>query len=489
MAALLSDQIDRLNQRTRAIKAVASQTAHTDRPTPISRPFTHAVLNAQIGQLIRDVDSTELGLFTLSKRPSADVNTHEGHLKRVEFVGATPLKKQTARREEKVQELAPEVHAQSALKLLHRYRTVRPMPRASKQLSDIMNRLQGARERVSRLEQALKVQEKDQQQADPVLSGKSNLKSEEETIRQLHSRLEELNERKRELLARRAPKPKPAPAKVVKPRRPSSPLENKFLGTPGEASRTLKFSSNLLDEEVDFNGLNDASFSMPTPQKELLPVASSLNFSTSNASTGDIAIPSTPSFEEAEEAAPIAPPEPVQRIRQPSPIPSTPPRTTPAPEEEAGRPTPRSSKDGLRINAEVERITSKIAAVYGELLSHESGKKPTTAKETISSLRGVSSMTPILESPSQSSVTTANSHGPSAQEILTAYLLIEVLSSPGHAMPLNKLKDSLTTKAKTSGLTVGALGQNPTRILYGCVGKRLIKIDRSGGEQLVKFDC
>lgn len=56
-------------------------------------------------------------------------------------------------------------------------------------------------------------------------------------------------------------------------------------------------------------------------------------------------------------------------------------------------------------------------------------------------------------------------------------------------MHLNKLKDALSTKAKSNGLTVGTLGQNPTRILYGCIGKRLIKIDRSGGEQLVKFDC
>lgn len=120
MAALLSDQIDRLNQRTRAINAVAAQTAHTDLPTRISRPFTHAVLNAEIGQLIRDVDSTEFGLFTLAKRASSDPSTHEGHLKRVDFVGATPLKKNASRRDDKPPEIAPEIHAQSALKLLHR---------------------------------------------------------------------------------------------------------------------------------------------------------------------------------------------------------------------------------------------------------------------------------------------------------------------------------------------------------------------------------
>lgn len=119
MAALLSDQIDRLTQRTRSIKAVAQQTAHTDAPARISRPFTYAVLNAEIGQLIRDVDSTELGLFTL-KRTSSDPETHEGHLKRVDFVGATPLRRTAARRDERVPEIPPEVHARSALKLLHR---------------------------------------------------------------------------------------------------------------------------------------------------------------------------------------------------------------------------------------------------------------------------------------------------------------------------------------------------------------------------------
>lgn len=112
MAALLSDQIDRLSHRTTAIRATAHQTAHADAPSP----FTHAVLGAEIGHLIRDVDSTELGLFTL-KRGSTD---HAGHLKRVEFVGATPLRKTAARRDDRAPEIAPEVHAQSALKLLHR---------------------------------------------------------------------------------------------------------------------------------------------------------------------------------------------------------------------------------------------------------------------------------------------------------------------------------------------------------------------------------
>ena len=117
MAALLSDQIDSLTHRTRSIRAVASQTAPTAPSTRFSNPFTHAVLYAEIGDLIRDVEATELGLFTLIK--SAGTNDpHERQLKRIDFVGATPLKKNPARREERAAEVPPEVYTEAALKFL-----------------------------------------------------------------------------------------------------------------------------------------------------------------------------------------------------------------------------------------------------------------------------------------------------------------------------------------------------------------------------------
>lgn len=53
-------------------------------------------------------------------------------------------------------------------------------------------------------------------------------------------------------------------------------------------------------------------------------------------------------------------------------------------------------------------------------------------------------------------------------------------------MSLNKVKNNLAAKAK-EGSASGA-GQSTTRVLYGCVAKRLVKIDRGGGEQIVKFD-
>lgn len=59
-------------------------------------------------------------------------------------------------------------------------------------------------------------------------------------------------------------------------------------------------------------------------------------------------------------------------------------------------------------------------------------------------------------------------------------------ATPHYALPLNQVKENLALKAKTSGISVA--GQGAARILYGCVAKRLIKIDRSGREQVVKFD-
>jgi len=76
---------------------------------------------------------------------------------------------------------------------------------------------------------------------------------------------------------------------------------------------------------------------------------------------------------------------------------------------------------------------------------------------------------------------------PTAQQVLTASLLTMLLSStPNYSLPLNQVKENLNLKAKTSGMSV--VGQGTTRVLYGCVAKRLVKIDRGGREQVVKFD-
>lgn len=60
-------------------------------------------------------------------------------------------------------------------------------------------------------------------------------------------------------------------------------------------------------------------------------------------------------------------------------------------------------------------------------------------------------------------------------------MLLALLSSPpSYSISLGALKDTLT---KAEGAAAGV-----TRPIYGCVAKRLLKIERGGGEQVVKFD-
>jgi hypothetical protein len=99
----LSDQIDRFTRNAQAIKTAASQTANT---TTTASVFTRAVLSTQLGDLIRDIDPSELGLFTL-------VDSHSSGIARSQFQGATPL-----RRHHPAQEIGPEVYAHAALKYI-----------------------------------------------------------------------------------------------------------------------------------------------------------------------------------------------------------------------------------------------------------------------------------------------------------------------------------------------------------------------------------
>ncbi len=87
--------------------------------------------------------------------------------------------------------------------------------------------------------------------------------------------------------------------------------------------------------------------------------------------------------------------------------------------------------------------------------------------------------------PSDSLSMTAND-GPSLQQVLTASLLIGLLASPAsHSLSLGRVKELLAIR--TDGMA-NASQSNSSRIVYGCVAKRLLKIDRTGGEQIVTFD-
>lgn len=124
----LSDRIDHLAATAKAIRASAAAVVPSeDNPAPTAIPFTRAVLDTALGDLIRDIDASELGLFTLLPAPDADVRnpdngTRRGEISRVEFPGATPLRKQPARRDDMLRpnEYEPEVYAHAALKYLDR---------------------------------------------------------------------------------------------------------------------------------------------------------------------------------------------------------------------------------------------------------------------------------------------------------------------------------------------------------------------------------
>lgn len=88
--------------------------------------YTNAVLRIPLGDLIREADPSEVGLFTLVPPSSYGTGTIEGeelgsatHVTRVELPSATPLRPRTGR-EIKAQDHEPEVYANAALKLLDR---------------------------------------------------------------------------------------------------------------------------------------------------------------------------------------------------------------------------------------------------------------------------------------------------------------------------------------------------------------------------------
>lgn len=88
---------------------------------------------------------------------------------------------------------------------------------------------------------------------------------------------------------------------------------------------------------------------------------------------------------------------------------------------------------------------------------------------------------------SLSSATVATVQSPTSQQVLTAQLLIALLeATPQYALPLARVKEILSAKGDRGVASIGGVAS--TRVLYGCVAKRLVRIDRGGGEQIVRFD-
>jgi hypothetical protein len=159
---------------------------------------------------------------------------------------------------------------------------------------------------------------------------------------------------------------------------------------------------------------------------------------------------------------------------------------------------------------------SKIWATVGDLImpgnsfgtSGSGGPRPLRAKETMYSsrhltgiiltnwfspsahLHALAAQDPLPTSPtasSLSSITTAGAQSPTSQQVLTAHLLVALLeATPQYALPLAKVKEILSARGERGLAVIG--GGASIRVLYGCVAKRLVRIDRGGGEQIVRFD-
>ncbi|KIJ67538.1 hypothetical protein HYDPIDRAFT_25978 [Hydnomerulius pinastri MD-312] len=532
----LSDQIDHLSTTAKAIRTSAAAIVPSeDNTAPYAIPFTRAVLDTALGDLIRDIDASELGLFTLVPAPDADVrkqpenSTRRGEISRAEFPGATPLRKQPTRRDEifKPKEYEPEVYARAAMKYLDRYQSIRPMPRARSQVIALIEQLDEARENIRQLNETLQ----ELTSSGPASATTPQLSSvalEEQRINDLQTRLAELRQQKDTLLRsnERQPNSKPkAPPKPISKAPPApSPQpeshEDAFWSTPAASGRTLRFTDKLLEEEPDFGEVSVLSFDSPgpaPPRSVFANLAAGEKLGDGDLGTnaddsifdGDgpaadeadddnddqqdqSTLPEASIIEAVDEEAPEEDVDDGEQTVVLKKVPSPPPNDSPASPPPSGtqrgistpsadtNPAPDtvSKTPKVRVTAELERITTKVWSTVGEIIMpgnpFSSGTKPPRAKETLALIQSLATQSPSPASPTSSSISSlapANA-GPTPHQVNTAQLLHTLLAAPNHAMPLNTLK--------------AAIGG--TRALYACVAKKLIRIDRGGGEQVVLFD-
>ncbi|KAG2153688.1 uncharacterized protein EDB93DRAFT_1134153 [Suillus bovinus] len=520
----LSDQIDHLASLSKSIKASADG-------FPTSNGlFTTAVLNTALGDLIRDIDSSEIGLFTLVHPPSHVPTESEarGIISRVEFPGATPLKKPPSRRQEmtKPREYEPEVYAQAALKYLDRYHSIRPMPRARSQIQELINRLDETRRNIRNLSETLQQLTSIDPASDPS-SQESTAADEERRIQDLQARLTELRKQKDDIIrtSNPAPKSKPAPrlARVPSPLTVPEAQEEMFWNTPATSARTLRFTEKLIDEEVDINDVSVMSFTSPVPRPRSVLSSLGLPVDDDSLDNGEPDIEQDdsiisdasdkleeePSGSELEvddgdgdgdgEPTMVLKKLPSSLTLNPTPPEDTTPPETPLPtnselQTHAAGPPESARKPKVRMNVEIEKIVLKIWSTMGEIImpghpfdptgSMSGRSKPPRAKETLAHLESLSSQTPSPTSPTASSFSSLApsmiTGEPTSQQITTCQLLLTLLKQPSCSMSLNKLKEALAEGEHSSA--------GGTRAIYACVAKKLIKIERGSGEQVVKFD-
>ncbi|KAH9083889.1 hypothetical protein EDB83DRAFT_2254749 [Lactarius deliciosus] len=540
----ITDHIDRLNQTTRIIKSAANainQSSHAG-------PFSRSVLSTPLGDLIRDIDPSELGLFTLlppSQPAAPNQNAQVPGIARVEVVSATPLRKYPAAHRRDVftepKKPPPEVFAEAALKYIDRYAEIRPMPHVRSRVVAMLEQLYRLHEEIRSLNDTLKdvspydllclyanssgKMEALAPTSDP-LSSKSHVAKEEKKLRDVQARLELLQKRKLALQSRQPVAS--APVKDNPPMPPNSalsdPQEDTFWTTPGDRSAMDFKGEQLIDEDVDLSNVT-SSFSTPAMpfkpsvarvvpsdaaviEEEQSPTEGPEDSSAALENTFDHTTAAHDTNTENVERADDRPL--LQTTSEPS-IPVVDLGQTDISSTDDRTPRAHSAKK-IRVTGDVERIVvcydevcvhyfvsnptqSKIWATVGDLImpgnpfstSGTSGARPPRAKETIAHLHTLASQDPLPASPTASSLSSAvapSTQSPTSQQVLTAHLLIALLEATPHfALPLAKVKELLSARE-----SVGTMPRASNRVLYGCVAKRLIRIDRGKGEQTVRFD-
>ncbi|KAL4253499.1 hypothetical protein ABKN59_002089 [Abortiporus biennis] len=551
----LDEHVDRLSQLATSIRARTSASQEAYSSSSIG-PYTRAVLETPLGDLIRDIDPAELGLFTLvepsqpgpsqAAAQEEDIFTARAEIARAEFTGATPLKRPPTARPGKddplrPREHEPEIYAQAALKYLDRYDSIRPMPRAVEQAENILERLVAVRENINNLNEMLHQLSSDDPNERP-RSPKSMVKEEETRIREIQSDIADLKKRKEAFLKKKSTGVRSTnklASRFKPPPPPTSPddQEHSFWNTPAAAARTLHFGDDdlLTDEQLDFS--NMSAFASPTPETKstrFTSLKSKFGDRTGSRGThmafiepqemprsGRNVVEVEDSFDLShhdlneedddgdDEDKTIKVGKPIVPELSPSPPPVEEEKEIQEPESPSPAPPNHSDavkKQRYKITTELENIVSKIWATVGEIImpghpfdisSSSSGNRPPRAKETIAHLQSLSSQALSPTSPTASSHSSLSTLNPptqtTSQQVLTAHVLLALLSSPPtYSMSLNKLKEILLEKsgAERGGIGGRAVGTGTavTRPIYGCVAKRLLKIERGGREQVVMFD-
>ncbi|KAF7782470.1 hypothetical protein Agabi119p4_1846 [Agaricus bisporus var. burnettii] len=466
----LADHIDILGRNTKNITTLVDNASRN----PLSTgPFANAILQCHLGDLIRDVDPSELGLFSLVQ-PQRN-SMQEKEVERINFHGATPLRRPHSRHDDKSRrDAGPEIYAKAAMKYMDRYKLVRPMPRAQDQIQQILARVPILRQSIEDLTDNLRQLE--QVQTSTHLDYRSQIDEEEQRIQDLRATLTELTSKRLTLIKGRKTHLDLA-ENTQKPLASSKPRteEDEFWSTPAAPTRALKFSGEnmLMDERADFGDMSVISFtSGPTPKV--------LTDSLRDNIERPLFQHATPNLIQNE----VTTSQPNVLLMKPlesavDPAQDPPENDTPDAESESHSSPQHQTLDvdevkasdhetvlGITITNEVEVIVNKIWTVMKDLVVSaaaikkvELPGKPSTREiiDLLESLRDISLT-------DESSPTSGN-NAPAFQQILTATLLIGLITtSADHSLSLSKVKELLASR--TAG-TTNASQPYGSRIVYG----------------------